>query len=702
MNNPNASPQPARRRWILAIGLTALLPIAAFAVFALFQAVDAFRISDEARLRNTASALAVAVDAQLQGSIIALETLATSTLLTDPVDSAAFEERARAVGTRLGGWVVLVDPPPGYQMRANTLRAPGTTLGSALPPGSEEALLPALERVFTEGRSVVSDMFVGAVARQPVLAVMVPVDRPDQPRRVLAAAFELGALRGLLARQQLPDGTFAAIADGQLRIMAHTRDPEGRQVGVAAPAWVASAIEGTASALIVGPGWAGRDNVYAVERLTLAPGWTVTVAEPQHMQQATAWASLRGLVAGGASLGIGIALIVWANRREAVRDAHREAEALRAGRADVERLHGGLPAIIFLREMAPDGSSRLVYRGGDLEGVMGWPTELAATRDNFDDMVHPGDAQFGDHGPRLLQDGQISYEWRIRQPADGWRTLHTLARVLERRPDGGAEIVGYTVDITLRREAEARAVAASRLASLGEMAAGLAHEIKQPLQTITLAAEIAQIAAREGNAADVNRRLERIIAQTHRTAEIIDRLRRFARGAEDESSLEAVRLADVVEDCLELMRSALRDASITVEVTLGDPPPLVRGQALLLEQVLSNLLLNARDALAARPTDATRRIRISAGPGTSGMVQLKVADTGGGIATQVMARLFEPFVTTKSADCGTGLGLSICHGLIKGMAGTIEAHNDADGAVFTITLPEAVAADPQNSDARRG
>ena len=223
------------------------------------------------------------------------------------------------------------------------------------------------------------------------------------------------------------------------------------------------------------------------------------------------------------------------------------------------------------------------------------------------------------------------------------------------------------------------------------MAAGLAHEVKQPLQTISLTAENAQIAARKGNIADVDHRLERIIVQARRTADIIDRMRRFARGADDQRTLDAVPVANVIEDSLELMRSALRDGGITVELDLGARPPCIIGEALLLEQVLTNLLLNARDALLARPEGADRRIVISAGPAEPGKVQLKVADTGGGIPPQMMARLFEPFATTKAADRGTGLGLSICLDLVEGMGGTIEAHNDSEGAVFTITLPEAVS-----------
>jgi C4-dicarboxylate-specific signal transduction histidine kinase len=133
----------------------------------------------------------------------------------------------------------------------------------------------------------------------------------------------------------------------------------------------------------------------------------------------------------------------------------------------------------------------------------------------------------------------------------------------------------------------------------------------------------------------------------------------------------------------------LLEASISVDLALGDPAPTVRGQPVLLERVLMNLLLNARDALATRPAGLPRQIRIATAPAPEGWVRLKVADTGGGIAPEVAASLFEPFVTTKGPDKGTGLGLSICYGLLKGMGGGIEAHNEAEGAVITVTLESA-------------
>jgi signal transduction histidine kinase len=379
-----------------------------------------------------------------------------------------------------------------------------------------------------------------------------------------------------------------------------------------------------------------------------------------------------------------------------LKDARDEAEALRIGRAEVERLHGGLPAIIFLREVATGRTNHLRYREGDIEMVTGWPAATFAPTGTFHSLLDLEADDYQAFLDRVVREGTGTIEYRMRQPDGSWRPLRSRCRLLTPRQDGTGEVVGYILDISAEREAEARAMAAARLASLGEMAAGLAHEMKQPLQFISLAAELGQIAAAKGNNVDVGERFEEIVEQTHRTAQTIEHLRRFARGAEAGASSQAVPLTAAVEGALDLTRSVLRDASIKVEVELGDPPPVVRGQGVLLEQVLSNLLLNARDALAARLDGTPRRIHIAAAPGAEGTVRLTVADTGGGIAPEVVARLFEPFVTTKDADKGTGLGLSICHSLVKGMGGNIEAHNEVEGAVFTITLPGIVQDETHN------
>jgi signal transduction histidine kinase len=389
-------------------------------------------------------------------------------------------------------------------------------------------------------------------------------------------------------------------------------------------------------------------------------------------------------------------MLAVAREWDSLEEGMRRLASLQAGRAEVERLHAGLPTVLFLSRVTIEGDevrSQRLYRGGDTLTVLGWPPEELAGLPNLETIAEYGEIPMAYHFRMTAEAGEHGWQWRVRRKDGSWSWIRTRARRLAFLPDGSAEIVGYNVNIDREREAEARAMAAARMASLGEMAAGMAHEIKQPLQSISLAAEVALLAAHSGDAANVERRLGRIVEQTQRTAELIEQLRRFARGADDGAPPELVPLDAVVQAALDLTRSAMRDAAIRIEVALGDPAPVVRGQAVLLEQVISNLLINARDALATQHADAPRRIRIVATPGADGLVTLTVADTGGGIAPEALARIFEPFFTTKSPDKGTGLGLSICHGLVRGMGGSIEAHNEAAGAVFTIKLPSAATED---------
>jgi signal transduction histidine kinase len=385
-------------------------------------------------------------------------------------------------------------------------------------------------------------------------------------------------------------------------------------------------------------------------------------------------------------------MLALAREWDAIEEGARHAASLRAWREEMERLHAGLPAVVFRSRVTMERDTvriERLYRGGDTMAVLGWPPEGVAELESLGPIADYGTVPMVSHVRRTIEDGEHGWEWRVRRQDGSWSWIRTKARRLATLPDGATEVVGYNFNIDREREAEARVMAAARLASLGEMASGLAHEVRQPLQSISLAAEFAQIAIRRGQPDAADDRLERIVDYTQRTSELIDRLRRFARGAEPGTETEPVPLAETVRGTLELVRSVLRDASIGIDVALDDPAPVVRAQAVLLEQVLSNLLLNARDALVACPAGAARRIRITATSSADGMVELKVADTGGGIAPEIMPRLFEPFVTTKGPDNGTGLGLSICHGLVKSMGGSIQAHNDAEGAVFTVTLPAA-------------
>lgn len=282
------------------------------------------------------------------------------------------------------------------------------------------------------------------------------------------------------------------------------------------------------------------------------------------------------------------------------------------------------------------------------------------------------------------QDGPVRAEIFI----DGRRRLEFAA---QRLATGGCIVT--VMDVTAERAADARAAAAGRLTSLGEMAAGLAHELKQPLTAIALAADNARRAAERGDTAATLVRLGRIADQAARGGLLIDHLRRFARGGEGGDANASATLPAAVEGVLTLFGGALREACIDVSLFLPADLPAVRGDGMALEQVLLNLLANARDALSSRGCASNPRITLAARIAEPGRVLVEVSDNAGGIPEVVMARLFQPFVTTKGPDRGTGLGLSICHGLVTSMGGTIEAENGAEGAVFRISLeiaqPEA-------------
>ncbi|MCB4821527.1 ATP-binding protein [Roseicella aerolata] len=504
---------------------------------------------------------------------------------------------------------------------------------------------------------------------------------------------------GVTVRFFALDGTLLATSGG---------GPEG--VGLAHPrAWLfRDFLPQLDSGTRQGPDSAG---IPAVASFGVAVPGLVAVEISQPMEAVLAPARRRALELGigiggvAASTLLTLALVFGfsqaiGRKQEAVQQAEllreaaeREALALRASRAETQRLLGGLPTVTFQAEIAPDRPDRYRYIGGNIEAVTGWPAaelqELAAWRER----LAPEGGGFGGFLRRVAEEGTATREDRFRQPDGSWRWLRTVAMLLERRPDGAAEIVGHVSDLTAEREANARMAAAGRLTSLGEMATGLAHELKQPLAILSMAAENLDRALENGRLDSARQRARRIIDQAGRAGQIIEHLRHFARGTPGGLPPEPVALERAVQGALALVGGALRQAAVEVTQALGDPPPTAMGQLVALEQVLVNLLLNACHALERLPPGAPRRITLAAEAlSEDGLVRLRVGDSGGGIAPEVLARLFEPFVTTKGPEKGMGLGLSICHGLIRSMGGSITARNAAEGAEFTITLASAPAA----------
>ena len=255
-----------------------------------------------------------------------------------------------------------------------------------------------------------------------------------------------------------------------------------------------------------------------------------------------------------------------------------------------------------------------------------------------------------------------------------------------------------TNDITERLEAEQKVVQAGKMATLGEMATGVAHELNQPLTVIKSASSfmLRKVNKQEPIAPEILGSLAKEIdSHVDRASKIIIHMRNFGRRTDHE--LEQVQVNDILRDASEFFVRQFAQRSIHFVWQLSENLPPIMATPNLLEQVFTNLLINARDAIeerAEKEPQAPKRITVRTFM-EEPMVIVQVQDTGTGLPLAVLQRLFEPFFTTKSVGKGTGLGLSISYGLVKDFGGTILAgnkvadHEDGIGAIFTLRFPSA-------------
>lgn len=372
--------------------------------------------------------------------------------------------------------------------------------------------------------------------------------------------------------------------------------------------------------------------------------------------------------------------------------------------------------------LSPEG--RFLYCSPSCERLTGYTAaDFAADPDLLASIVHPEDREgFALHHParrgvgemefRLVaRDGQVRWVSHISEPVYG--------------EDGEyLGIRGSNRDITARRQAEEALLQSARLISLGEMAAGIAHELNQPLTVVATLAEGLQIRLEQGMAVPQERQLkwsEEVLAQVERMRRIIDHLRDFSRKRLELPS-EVVDLNRVVDSALGMSLAQLKTHGIELRQELAAELPPVLGDPYRLEQVLINLIGNARDALDQRerelgdhpPPDwrkvlwvrtrlieARRDQREATVEGSDGLrsadwsnqtgqdwVVVEVEDCGLGISEENQRRLFQPFFTTKEPGVGTGLGLSISYTIVRDHRGRLECRSRlGEGAVFQVWLP---------------
>lgn len=288
-----------------------------------------------------------------------------------------------------------------------------------------------------------------------------------------------------------------------------------------------------------------------------------------------------------------------------------------------------------------------------------------------------------------------NYEATMRWADGSYRRLKIFKGSFKGGDGKVAGFIGSLIDITPQKRAEEQLVQAAKLATLGQIASEVAHELNQPLSIIRMSAESCLPGGGDGAMSPdrLERKMRTVSDQVTRMAEMVDHLRSFSRI--DGGPKRPFAPAPVVNSATRLLSPHFQLDGIALLCEVDAACPDIRGQPNQVEQVVLNLLANARDAVRSHCPAGQGRVEVKL-QARDDWAHLTVQDNGGGIPERLWQNIFEPFFTTKAEGAGTGLGLSISANIVSGMGGRISGHNAEGGACFTVSLPlhraaEAVA-----------
>jgi PAS domain S-box-containing protein len=302
-------------------------------------------------------------------------------------------------------------------------------------------------------------------------------------------------------------------------------------------------------------------------------------------------------------------------------------------------------------------------------------------------------AEEEEHSPELLAlcrdilSGRKMFgacEYSARHRDGNWRTMRASASPLFDAENKLSGVIVSVRDITVEKKLEQQIIQSERLAAMGQMIGGFAHELNNPLTSILGMAELLQ----DGEVSEsAKKQLVILQQQARRATEIVQNLTYFSRPPAPGKA--PIHLGELVQRTLHLHAYSLRKSNITVDFLDDASLPPVNGDAHQLMQVFLNLILNAEQAIREARDRGTLRIRLEKGEKSVAVI---FQDDGPGIPPEILPDIFDPFYTTKRPGRGTGLGLSICKAILREHGGNVEAASGpGGGAVFTVTLPAGQA-----------
>ncbi|AWY39894.1 PAS domain-containing protein [Pseudomonas putida] len=333
-----------------------------------------------------------------------------------------------------------------------------------------------------------------------------------------------------------------------------------------------------------------------------------------------------------------------------------------------------------------------VFWSAESARIFEYPLDLTPTVTLIKERTHPDDLSVVDSvlERAVRQEHHIEAEHRLLMPDGRIKHIHMIANPLFNH-DGRIEYVGAVMDVTAARQAEealfhsqAKLAHVTRVTSMGELAASIAHEINQPLAAVIASGESCRrwIDRSEPNLDEARRSLDRIIQNSCRASEVIACIRALSRQSDVQRKTEV--FDDIVSDSLSLMQHEISSHQVRLSVQSQAKGACVNGDRVQLQQVIINLIINACQAMADIQ-DRPRTLRIGTSVHGDEAV-LEVADCGSGIAQDILATLFDPFFTTKQN--GLGMGLAICRSIIEFHGGRIwVASTVGVGTQFLFAIP---------------
>ena len=368
------------------------------------------------------------------------------------------------------------------------------------------------------------------------------------------------------------------------------------------------------------------------------------------------------------------ALMDITGRREMERRLHKQQEFAR-------RLVDSFPDLILV----VDTESRYTFVSPRCLDVLGYRLE-ELTQVKFGDRTHPEDL------PRLIslyteiisgKQDFASMEVRVRSRLGEWRKILFNFSPLFDEHDKTEGVVLSGRDVTDLKRLEEQLIQAEKLAAMGQMLAGVAHELNNPLTAILGVTEL--VRERQGLDESMKRQLDLTHRQARRAARIVQNLLEFSRPASPQKL--PIDLSTIVERTIQLHEHSLRRNQVEVHFNPRTDLPLIVGDANQLIQVFLNLISNAEQAIREVRESGRIQVRLTA---AGSNVVATVQDDGVGISPEALPKLFDPFYTTKRPGGGTGLGLSICLSIVREHGGTIQAESlPGGGSAFSVYFPAA-------------